>query len=300
MNVELNYRVNKSMNGKRQMRSVLITGRNGYIGNSLEDYFNQQKGDIKVSRISMRDDEWFNHDFSQYDTIIHVAGMVHMKESIKRAADYHNVNYVNTIVLAKKAKQQGVRHFIFLSSTSVYGINTGVINEHTVPKPTSLYGQSKYAAELALDGMAAEDFCISILRLPMVYGKECSGNYARLAMLAKITWLFPDIQNQRSMIHITNLCELLYQMLQREMTGVYFPQNKEYIETTGMVREIAKIHNHPIWFTKLFNSMLMRMMNKVMTVNKLFGSLVYEHELSRIEDIHYQIVDFERSIELSE
>ena len=38
----------------------------------------------------------------------------------------------------------------FLSSMSVYGIDTGVITNNTIPKPKSAYGKSKYEAEIQI------------------------------------------------------------------------------------------------------------------------------------------------------
>ena len=71
---------------------------------------------------------------------------------------------------------QGVKQFIFLSSISVYGLDTGVINEETPLNPRTHYGKSKLEAEQKLQKLADKTFNITILRPPMVYGKNCKGN----------------------------------------------------------------------------------------------------------------------------
>ena len=86
--------------------------------------------------------------------------------------------------MAKKAKAEGVAQFIFMSSMSIYGKNTGRINKDTMPKPNSYYGKSKWQAEVALEQLVSETFQVAILRPPMVYGDGCRGNYSLLKKFA--------------------------------------------------------------------------------------------------------------------
>ena len=282
------------------MVRVLITGKQGYIGTSFESYVRIKEENYEVHSISMRDNKWREHDFSQYDAIIHTVAIVHKKRYEVEKDVYYKVNYQYTEELARKAKEQGVSKFIFLSSASVYGLDTGVITKETIPMPSSLYGKTKYAAEQMLEGLADSNFCVTILRIPMVYGKGCTGNYARLSKVAQRISFFPALVNQRSMIYITNLCELLYQITKKEMPGIFLPQNKEYVCTSEMVQEIAKCHGHSIFMSPLFNRIIQCMTKKVRIVNKIFGSLVYDKESSNIEGIEYQKIAFKESIQLSE
>ena len=91
---------------------------------------------------------------------------------------------------ARKAEGEGVGQFIFLSSMSVYGIENGVINKDTPLNPNTAYGKSKLEAEELIKKLEDESFIIAILRPPMVYGKDCRGNYPRLAGLALRTLIF--------------------------------------------------------------------------------------------------------------
>ena len=102
--------------------------------------------------------------------------------------------------------------------------------------------------------MTKEDnaFKIVIVRPPMIYGKGCKGNYPKLAKLALNLWVFPDVDNQRSMLHIENLCEFLRLMVDNSERGLFFPQNREYVKTTELVRLISEIHGNKIRITKIF------------------------------------------------
>jgi len=215
---------------------------------------------------------------------------------------YYKVNRDLAIETAKKAKAQGVKQFIFMSSIIVYGEASSskrVIDRNTVPKPSSFYGLSKLQAEEGLRSLKSESFKIVVLRPPMVYGKGSKGNYAKLAAFAKRAPLFPDFDNMRSMLHIDNLCELLRALVDNEEAGLFFPQNSEYVKTSDMVRLIAEVHGSKIWMTKALNPIL-RQMFSFGIVSKLFGSLVYERTISEYAKAHYQIRSLRVSIELSE
>ena len=129
---------------------------------------------------------------------------------------YYRVNRDLAIEVAKKAKAEGVKQFVFMSSIIVYGdssSNRRVITRETVPTPSNDYGRSKLQAEQGITPLESDSFKVVILRSPMVYGKGSKGNYSKLAKLAKKLSIFPDIDNERSMIHIDNLCEFVRLMI---------------------------------------------------------------------------------------
>ncbi len=132
----------------------------------------------------------------------------------------------------------------------------------------------------------------------MIYGKGSKGNYPKLAKLATKLPIFPDIDNERSMLHIDNLCELIRLMVDNEESGLFFPQNKEYVKTSEMVRLIAEAHGKKIWMIRWMN-WLIRMMFGIGLVNKVFGNLVYEQSMSRYR-VNYQIRDLKESVMATE
>lgn len=281
------------------MKKILITGKNSYVGNSFEKWLkeNYPKG-YQVNKISLRDNSWIEHDFSVYDVVLHVAGIAHRKETKENKNLYFRVNRDLTYEVAKKAKADGVSQFIFVSSMSIYGLDTGIINRYTKPLPNSYYGKSKLEGEQLIKTLDDDFFKVVILRPPMIYGENCKGNYVLLSKLARKTPVFPMINNKRSMIYIANFSEFIRRIVDNNLSGIYYPQNSEYVCTSELVKLIADCHNKKILFTKLFNPIISILNIKI--IKKAFGSLVYDKSLSEINDIQYEVVDLKDSVKLTE
>ena len=129
------------------MKNILITGENSYIGNSFQNWVSQYKGEYEVDTISVRDDKWKSTSFSEYDIVLHVAGIAHIKETKENKDLYYKVNRDLAIEVARKSKEDGIKQFVLLSSMSVYGMDQGIITTNTIEKPKSSYGISKLEAE---------------------------------------------------------------------------------------------------------------------------------------------------------
>lgn len=284
------------------MKKILITGKDSYIGTSFEKWLSKWPDKYRVDTIDMKSDTWRDNDFSGYDVVFHVAGIAHVSSDPKMEDLYYKVNRDLTIETAEKAKAEGVKQFIFMSSIIVYGDSSSskrVIDKNTVPTPSNFYGNSKLQAEEGIKHLESDDFKIVVLRPPMIYGKGSKGNYPRLANMAKKIPVFPDINNERSMLHIDNLCEFIKVMIDHEESGLYFPQNKDYVKTSELIRTIAEVNGKKIIMTKVFNPVL-RLMFGIGIVNKVFGNLVYEKSISEYDKANYRIRTFKESIELTE
>ncbi|MDF2557715.1 MAG: putative NAD-dependent epimerase/dehydratase [Bacillales bacterium] len=287
---------------------ILITGKGSYIGTTFEKWVGQWPKLYKVDSIDMIDGSWKNKDFSEYDVVFHVAGLAHSdvgNVSDETKAKYYKVNTDLTIETAIKAKTEGVKQFIFMSSAIVYGESAGiykekVITSKTEPKPANFYGDSKLQAEIGIRPLADDIFKIVILRPPMIYGKGSKGNYPTLSKFAQKLPVFPNVFNQRSMLHQDNLCEFVRLIINNEESGTFFPQNAEYVKTSLMVEQIAKVHGKKIILTKVFNPFLKIMARFTGLVNKAFGNFVYDKSMSLYDKGNYQIRDFEESIKLTE
>lgn len=283
------------------MKKILITGANSYIGMSFKNWVSKWPDKYRVDSISVRGSEWKKKSFKGYDVVFHVAAIVHVKE--KEIDEYFRVNRDLTVEVAKKAKQEGVKQFIFPSTMSVYGIETGYITKNTPPNPKTLYAKSKYEAEKLLLKMNDDNFKVAILRPPIIYGNDCKGNYPRLARLAIKVPVFPDINNKRSMIYIDNLSEFIRLIINYEIGGLYFPQNKDYVNINDLVTLIAKAHGKQLKHTKIFNFAVYLGLKISKTFRKVFGSLIYDKEMlggtgTVINGylVDYETVSFEESI----
>src|SRR5690625_4604129 len=154
------------------MKHILITGVNSYVGNSLADWLAKWPQKYHVEKISLRDTSWKEKDFSSYDVVVHVAGIAHVSKDPKMEEMYYKVNRDLTIEVAKKAKNEQVKQFMFMSSIIIYGnskLENGVINTDTIPVPADFYGQSKLDAEKGIKPLGNKNFKIAIIRPPMIY-----------------------------------------------------------------------------------------------------------------------------------
>ncbi len=221
------------------MKKILIAGKGSYIGNCFKNYIEATSDKYLVEELDTCNFDTQNYSFIGVDIIVYVAGIAHIKETNENKNLYYEVNRDLTIKIAKLAKEQGVKQFIFLSSMSVYGMDSGVITPETTPTPKSFYGESKLQAEQMLSSLCDENFKIAVLRPPMVYGKNCKGNFQTVVKIVDKLPLFPKLKNKRSMIYIDNLCEFIKLCADEERNGLYSPQNKEYIETSKMAKIIA-------------------------------------------------------------
>lgn len=290
--------------GDTNMKKILITGANSYIGTSLEKWLDQWPEDYLVDTIDMINENWKKKDFSVYDVVFHVAGIAHVSTDPKMEDLYNKVNRDLTIETAKKAKNEGVKQFIFMSSIIVYGDSSHInhkriINSDTIPEPSNFYGNSKLQAEGGIMPLMDDKFKVVVLRPPMIFGKGSKGNYPKLANIAVKFPFFPDIDNERSMLHIDNLCEFIRLMIKNEEKGLFFPQNGEYVKTAHLVKLIAEAHGKNIKFIKVFNPALKLMGNFVDFVNKAFGNLVYEKSMSEYKE-NYRIRSLREAVQHTE
>lgn len=298
-------------------KKVLITGANSYIGESFQVFAEENyEKNFEIDTLDMLDPEWRKKDFSAYDIVYHVAGIAHadvgnVSEEVKQK--YYAVNTDLSIEVARKAKEEGVKEFIFMSSMIVYGDSAPygkrkIIDKNTVPHPANFYGDSKLQADVGVRELADANFKVIVLRPPMIYGKGSKGNYPILAKLAKKLPIFPEVTNERSMLHIDNLCEFLCQiMLIKEITNesvVLIPQNVEWTKTSDMVHEIAKVSGKKIISLKMLAPAVWiggKIPGKIgELVNKAFGNNAYSQDMSEYEGIDYRMVDLKESVEKTE
>lgn len=294
------------------MKKVLITGANSYIGVSFENYVREHySSELSIDTVDMIDGSWREKDFSSYDIVYHVAGIAHadvgnVRDEVK--AKYYAINTDIAIETAKKAKMDGVKQFVFMSSAIIYGDSAPygkkkVITAETEPKPSNFYGDSKWQADKGVRKEADESFTVTVLRPPMIYGKNCKGNYPALAKMAKKLPVFPDVKNERSMLYIENLCEFLAQVMIRGLGGTYWPQNTEYSRTSELVKLIARASGKKVFVSKAFNwvvAVASKIPGKISGLaNKAFGNLRYDQNMSHY-DFKYQIVDLKESIKRTE
>ena len=289
------------------MKKILITGAGSYIGMSFEKYMSQWSEKYQVDTVDMIDGSWRQMSFAGYDAIYHVAGIAHSdsgKISPEKAKLYYAVNTDLTVETAQKAKAEGVKQFVFMSSAIVYGESAPIgkqkmITKDTPVSPANSYGDSKVQAEKGILPLNDENFKVVVLRPPMIYGPGSKGNYPVLSKLARKLPIFPVVNNQRSMLYIGNLMEFVRLMIENEEQGVFWPQNAEYSNTSSLVKMIANVHGKKILLIKGFGWALKILSHATGLVNKAFGSLSYDMAMSEYKE-NYHLATLEESIQQTE
>ena len=284
---------------------ILVTGENSYAGRQFEKRMLELNCDWEINFISVRNNNWKTKDFSNYDAIYHVAAIVHQKEKKENESLYYKINRDLTYELAVKAKSEGIKSFVFLSTMAVYGLigkigKDTVISKETKAVPTSYYGKSKLAAEELINCLQSSEFNVSILRIPMIYGPNCPGNYRSLSNLAKKTPIFPMINNRRSMIFVDHLSDIGIHLIKNRISGLFLVKNPEDVNTLEMVNKIAKNHNKKINNSNILGAIVKIVGNNVNVTRKIFGNIVFEPDDCEITGFKFKKLSFEKSIALAE
>lgn len=260
-------------------KKILITGANSYIGTSFEKWLAQWPDKYHVDTVNMLDEIWREKSFAGYDVVFHVAGIAHVSADPSKKDLYYKINRDLAIETAQKAKTEGVRQFIFMSSMIIYGADEPVgkekiITRDTPPCPTDFYGDSKLQADLEIQLMADSNFTVSIMRPPVVYGPGCKGNFPKLLKLARYAFIFPNIDNRRSMIYINNFTECVRLVIDGRYEGIFFPQNKEYVSTKDVIVKYRQLCGKKTILISLPLTLII-MLSHYDCFNKVFGNKVY-------------------------
>ena len=135
-------------------KKILIIGKTSYIGLSFQQWIRKSEPDWIVDCVSSRDNAWKSANYGDYDTILHVAGIAHVDASKDMEEMYYKINRDLTVDSCRKAKEEGCKQFVFLSSLIVYGESKSLepvcITKNTKPQPNGFYGQSKLEAETGI------------------------------------------------------------------------------------------------------------------------------------------------------
>jgi len=236
------------------MKNILLTGANGFIGN----YFTEKyKKNYNIETFSFLNDNFKELNLSSTGTVVHLSALVHQMGGASEE-EYERVNVAQTLELARKAKESGVKQFIFMSTIAVYGIETGVINEESDCNPISDYGKSKYKAELELQKLEDDNFKVSIVRPPIVNGYNAPGNMKSLISLVSRVFILPfgNIQNRRSMVYVGNLCYLIDVLvrfpIRSGMTNnIFLASDDEPLSTTRLIELITENLNKKVYLLKI-------------------------------------------------
>lgn len=268
------------------MKRVLITGANSYVGTHVEEWLMKEPENYYVETLDMKDPNWRDFDFSSFDVVFHVAGIAHIKETKNNVSLYYKINRDLAFNVARTCKDSGVNHFIFMSSMSVYGLSNGVITMDTIANPKTAYGVSKFEAEKLINSLATEKFIISILRPPVIYGKNSPGNFNSLLNKVKFLRYFPDTKNKRSMLYIGNLVIIVKNIIDNKIGGLLIPDNLNPTNIFYLIRLLRLKSSKPTTNMKILIPIIHLLSNLSSKLRKIFGTLYYDSSIKlNIKDL---------------
>jgi len=274
--------------GRDNLKRILITGANGFIGRNLCVYL-KEKGYCVLGAVrnNVRDvpgvDEYilvgdinestdWQEALAGVDVVVHLAGRVHiMRDSaVEPVEAFRKVNVLGTERLAQMAANAGARRFIFISSVKVNGKDA--------------YGVSKMEAEQVLASVAAEtELEVVILRLPLVYGPGVKANFKSLIKLSGsgLPLPFKGVNNRRSFLYVGNLVDAIVTCIQHPKAAgeTFLLSDGQDVSTPDLIKMIACAMNKKAILFSLHPGILKalcKIVGKAEELEKLTGTLLVD------------------------
>lgn len=259
---------------------LLITGSSGFVGSY---FINKYKEKYEIETFSFLKNDINGLDCSNVNVVFHLSALVHQISGAS-AEEYENINVIQTLLLAKRAKESGVKQFIFMSTVKVYGEETNSkYSENSICNPEDEYGKSKLKAELELQKLEEQNFKVSIIRTPIVYGYGVKANIKNLVNLVNKVSLLPfgKIENKRSMVYIGNLCHIVDEIITQQKSGVFLVSDDEPLSTSKLINLISKNLDKKIYLLKIpFFESLLKIL-KPSFHKRLYGSLEVDNSITK-------------------
>ncbi|AFL69136.1 NAD-dependent epimerase/dehydratase family protein [Sulfurospirillum barnesii] len=257
---------------------VLVTGASEFIGGYFTTHYSAT---YNISFCSFHQENLDALALGGISTILHLSAIVHQPNATQALCNEFNVS--KTVNLALKAKEAGVKQFVFMSTIAVYDTSLTFLNEDSLLNPATFYGQSKLEAEKQLLALEDEHFKVSIIRPPMVYGANAPGNIKSLMKLIDKVPILPfgGIMNQRSFVYVGNLCAMIDCIMKQRQSGIFLASDDAPLSTTQLIEHIARAKNKKKYLlhVKLFEYMLRWL--KPSLYQRLFCDLVVDNSQTK-------------------
>jgi nucleoside-diphosphate-sugar epimerase len=269
------------------LKTILITGANGFVGSNLYDSLSKDfhliglditgPGKYPPGDLYSWDDLY---RLPPADAIIHLAGKAHDTANTSKEQEYFDINLGLTKKIFDYFLHSSAEKFIFFSSVKAVAdtVKGEFLTEEDVPDPQTPYGKSKLAAEEYIKLQAASyklqverseipttgrDYKLQdsglykkvyILRPAMIHGPGNKGNLNLLYKIVRkgIPWPLGAFDNRRSLASIDNVSYVIRRLLERPVpTGIYQVADDEPVSTNDIIRLIARSLNRKPQILKL-------------------------------------------------
>jgi len=255
---------------------VLVIGNLGYIGPMVAKHFrtnhpgyflagydigffiqnytpNGITGDTLLDRQYFGDVRHFDAGILQgFDAVIYLAAISNDPMGNAFEQPTLDINFNAAVDIAAKAKQQGVKHFVFASSCSVYGFaDTAPRTETSDVNPLTAYAKSKVFAEQGLQPLADETFRVTCLRFATACGYSdrlrldlVLNDFVASAIADKKISILSDGTPWRPLIHVKDMARAMDWAIQRTAGGNFLVINTGSNSWNYQVKELAAAVQH--------------------------------------------------------
>lgn len=273
--------------------NILVTGSSGFFGNVIVHVLesnsiftlNRNSGNFQYDLSKSIPD--FNTDF---DIVIHNAGKAHsFPKTEKEKLSFFQINIQGTKNLLQGLETKIPKQFVFISSVSVYGLEYGVnIDEHTLLNSKDPYGLTKIQAEqLVIDWCNKNNVVCTILRLPLLVGKNPPGNLGTMLKAIKKGYYFNIGRGdaKKSMVLAEDVARFI--PIIAPVGGTYNLTDGEHPSFLALSHAIAKkkIFNLPLFIAKIIGYLGDFLGDKApinsLKVNKITSDLTFDDSKAR-------------------
>jgi nucleoside-diphosphate-sugar epimerase len=226
---------------------VLITGCGGYIGTTLTPYFLQRGyrvrcvdwlvfGEDVLEHVSGHPNfELIKRDvreidgavFSGVDAVIDLAAISNDPAGELDPELTLSINYRARVRNARLAAERGVSRYILASSCSIYGRQSGVVDETAQPNPLTTYARANLLAEREILPLASQRFAPVALRLATVYGPSRRMRFDLVVNAMTLTayaegkiYVEGDGTQMRPLVHVVDVARAVAFMLEQPPDAV--------------------------------------------------------------------------------
>ncbi len=242
------------------MKSIFITGANGFVGKHI---INSLNGNYIFTLFDRNSELKLSHDI-----ILHFAGLAHDTKNILLPEEYYTSNTELTKIVFDSFLKSDAKVFITLSSVKAVADKCeGELSEDFISNPVTHYGKSKLLAEnYILSQIIPSGKRVYVLRPCMIHGPFNKGNLNLLYRIVSngLPWPLGVFENSRSFLSIENLCFVISELLERVdiESGVYNVADDIPLSTNEIVEMISNSKGKKVKIFNL-NTKLVRLLARI-------------------------------------
>ncbi len=184
------------------------------------------------------------------DAIVHLAAISNDPMGNTFEDVTHDINYRSSIELAKKAKEAGVKRFVYASSCSMYGFADDAPRTEASPlNPLTAYAKSKVFTERDLQKIADKEFVVTSLRFATACGMSerlrldlVLNDFVACAVSSKKITILSDGTPWRPLINIKDMARAVDWAIRRQSAdgGEYVAVNTGSNDWNCQVKDLAE------------------------------------------------------------